>query len=499
VSRYPVTLAFAAFAGALWLLYGISEDYRIFGGVSTTHVLLWAAWLTTGLLLALVLGRLILVLGFALFDHEATGLQRGIVYSVLTFVLVSVVLASLGVNIATILTTSVVTTAIVGLAMQPTLSGLIAGSTLELGRELHIGDVILLNDEPIEVVSLNWRSVAGRKEDGTVVVVPNARIAESRIDILPANKPARVDVVMPVPLAVAPHRIGEMVSEAIYDLPYADPALPVRIEPLAFRTLEGAASCRVEYWTPHGRDLIRARQALLERLWYIYQREQIAWPVPTFIISMPAAAQLPAVEQLKAVRLDGLDAAKLPALTSAVLAPELSLTLATSVIAGCGPPLCYGDGELIVMSRSVERFSLFMLVEGALREAPVFALRGDAAIEAGRRLTTLSQRMMAIERIAAELAQHIGPYAEYAVREAAAADLHPPAVCATVAQEIEDPAERERFVSALRFDDQEVRGPGFVFGLQSGAYARVSSPSMRAVGGAVIVPIVLEEGERRGE
>jgi small-conductance mechanosensitive channel len=491
VSRYATTLAIAALVAGLWLLYGFSEDYRILGGVSTTNVVLWAAWLATVLLLVIVVGRLVLGFGFALYDHEATGLQRGIVYSVLTFIVVSVLLGSLGVNIAAILTTSVVTTAIVGLAMQPTLGGVIAGSTLQLGRVLRIGDVILLDDEPIEVLSLNWRSIVGLKNGSTVVIIPNARVADTRLDILRADQPVRVDVVVPAPLTVSPHRINEILSEATYDLPYADPGLPVRVEPLAYRNLDGLTNYRVEYWTAHSRDIYRARQALLARLWYIYQREQIAWPVPAYLGTAPASVNIP-TDRLKGLGLDRVAEAKLTGLGFVELAGDLAPEVSTRRITDCGRPLCYGDGELIVIPRGLEEFALFLLVDGDVREAPLHATHGDSSLQTATLLTNRSDRMMAIERIADELALRIGPYAEYAVREAAAADPDPIAVSVTVAQEIDDPAERARFLGGLRMDYDELRKPGYVFGLQRGALARVSSPPVRAVGGAVVLPITLE-------
>jgi small-conductance mechanosensitive channel len=492
VGRNATTIAIVCLTAGLWALYGFSGNYRIFGGVSTTEAVFWIAWLATALLLVSLAGRLILGLGFALLDHEATGLQRGIVYAVLTFTLASIILGILGVNIAALLTTSAVLTAIVGLAMQPTLGGLIAGSSLELGRVLHVGDVILLDDQPIEVVSLNWRSIVGRKYESTTVVIPNARIAESRLDILRRDEPVRVDVPVPAPVGVSPHRISEVLSEAAYDLPYADPARPVRVEPLSYRTTEAAATYRVEYWTPHGRDLIRARQALLARVWYVYQREQIPWPVPTYIAAAPPAPSFPAVDGLKGLRLDRLADAGIRGLGSLVPAAELWPKPSAGVIADCGRPLCYADGELIVVPRGVEAFSLFLLVEGAVFEASVFATREDSPLQPSMRLATPSDRRMALERITADLAQHIGPFAEYAVREAAAAGPDPVTVCATVAREIEDPSERAGFLGRLRMDHDNLHRPGFVFGLQCGAYARVSSPPLRAVGGAVVVPIVLD-------
>lgn len=100
---------------------------------------------------------------------------------------------------------------------------------------------------------------------------------------------------------------------------------------------------------------------------------------------------------------------------------------------------------------------------------------------------------MAIERIGRHLARYIGPYNQYAVRAAAAEDPDPIAIRAGVGQEIEDPLERQRFLDTFRLASDDCHLPGYVFRLQEGAYSRISSPALRAVGGAVIASVTLAE------
>jgi small-conductance mechanosensitive channel len=495
MGRYTTIIGVACFVAGLWVLYGLAGDYRIFGGVDTANAVLWVACLATALVLVVVIGRLLLGVGLVLFGHQATGLERGIIYSVLTFILVAVLLASLGVNVTAILTTSVVATAIVGLAVQPTLGGIIAGSALQLDRALRVGDIVLLDHEGVEVVSLNWRSVVGLKDNGITVVIPNARIAESRLDILRGDRPVRVDLTIPAPMTVPPHRISEILTEAAYDLYFTDAALPVSVQPVSFHGPEGFVTYSVQYWTAHNRDQSRARAALLSRVWYLYQREQIPWPVPNYFGDVAGLASLPATDQFKGLRLDQLVHAKIPGLEQIVLATGLSPTLMGSVIAECGPPLCYADGELLRVPRRLDKFSLFLLVEGAAQEgSPADAALLQPPLEAEVSLAMEADRRMAVERVATVLAQYIGPYAEYAIHEAAAADPDPIAVCKAAAQEIDDPVERKRFLSELRMNYHQTRKPGFVFGLQGRAYGRRSSRSFRAAGGAIIIPITLEDG-----
>jgi small-conductance mechanosensitive channel len=488
--RFAGIIALAVLVAALWALYALAADYRVFGGISTANAMLWVASLATALLLVFAIGRLIVGVGFTFLEREATGLQRGIVYAVITFVVVSVILSGLGMNVTAILTTSVLATAVVGLAMQPTLGGLIAGSALQLDRVLHVGDVILLNQERIEVTALTWRSVVGRKHGGTAVVIPNARVADTQIEIVRAGQPARVELIVPASVSVPPHRVAESLTDTIYDLPQVDAAHPVEIAPADFQVGFGFTNYRVEYWVRRNSDVGPARAAFMSRVWYVFQREGILWRDMPQGAGPDRAPQVPSTDQLKGARLDRL-AERIPGLRALSIAGALAGDLARRTIAEAGPALCYTDAELILLPRRLRDFSLFLLIDGRLREAAGW--RDGAAPDApGARRAAHAGRRMAVERIATHLARRIGPYAEHAVREAAAVDPDPAAVGAAVASEIEDADERAGFLRSLHVDADETLTPGTIFGLQGGAYRRVSSPALRAVGGAVIVPIALE-------
>jgi small-conductance mechanosensitive channel len=488
----------SALAGGLWALYALSSDYRVFGGVSTANVLLWAAWVASALLLVLTIGRLAVGASVALLDRDTTGLQRGIIYAVVAFVVVSGILAALGANPTTLLTTSFIVTAIVGLATQSTIGGLVAGSTLQLDRALRVGDLIMINQEPIEVTSMSWRSIVGRKSSGAVAIIPNARIADSQLDVLRGDQPARVDITVTAAIAEAPHRVGQALIEAIHDLPGVDAAQPVMVEPAEYRPVEGSVVYHVGYGVRRPYDVARTRRMLVSRVWYLFQREGIDWP-PPHVLREPAAAGLPQPDAFNGARLDRLADVRASDIRSVALAPGLGRELMGQTIAACGPPLHYADGERIVRPHRVTDFALFLLAEGEVRDVSGTHWRDGAYDMSSEPQTRLSSRNLAIERITSHLARAIGPYAEVAVREAAAVDPGPAAVKVAVAAEIEDAQAREAFLRGVQVDDESCYQPGFVFGLQDGAYRRVSSPPMRAVGRAVIVPITLESASRKAE
>src|SRR5688572_25911156 len=100
----------------LWLSYTIAAAFSLFKSNAIPDALHFAAAAATAALCVALAAKLIFRIGFATYLRtEPNGLQRGLVISVLIFVAAAVLLAHLGFDLSTILTTSALVTAIVGL------------------------------------------------------------------------------------------------------------------------------------------------------------------------------------------------------------------------------------------------------------------------------------------------------------------------------------------------------------------------------------------------
>ncbi len=72
--------------------------------------------------------------------------------------------------------------AVIGLAMQNSLSDLIAGVAISVERPFKIGDWIELEDGTCgEVVEVNWRATHIKSWRNSIYILPNARISDARI------------------------------------------------------------------------------------------------------------------------------------------------------------------------------------------------------------------------------------------------------------------------------------------------------------------------------
>ncbi|MDJ0387311.1 mechanosensitive ion channel [Roseomonas sp. E05] len=464
-------LGLGLLAAALWLLYWVSEDSLLLGGGPVHGGVRVAATLLTALLVVLSGGRA--VLGFGLsagLGVEPTGLQRAIAYGLLTFIASAVVLASFGFDISAVLTTSAILTAAVGLALQPTLGSLISGVALHMDRVLHVGDAIMLDGQRVEIIRLDWRTAVGRRKDGMLVVVPNARISNEMLMINTAGEPSRRDTFFPAPAAVPPQRVTDLVTALLVDFPQIDVSHPVMVMVSAYEPEHAVTRYLARYWVRNVWDMPEVESEVLRRVWYAFQREGIPWPVSRLYAeeqrAVGMAALLPGGQRLAEM--------------VAALLPGLGHPEAARRLAGEGELLLYAPDERLVLPARCAGHALLVVAGWAQEELAGSGVLADAAPPPLLRIQRLG-RAAALRQVADTLARHIGPYAEHAVRRAAAEAPGLDELCRVLAREIEDPHRRARFLAELEQPEEPELGPGCVMGTQQDATARwVSDPPARA-------------------
>lgn len=111
-----------------------------------------------------------------------TGLTQVVVKGVVITIGVLILLGTLGVSIAPILTALGVGGLAVALALQDTLSNLFAGIHILMEKSIRVGDVIRLESgEEGAVADIGWRTTRIRLLPNTVVIIPNNKLAQARI------------------------------------------------------------------------------------------------------------------------------------------------------------------------------------------------------------------------------------------------------------------------------------------------------------------------------
>ncbi|MEO6462290.1 MAG: mechanosensitive ion channel family protein [Candidatus Eisenbacteria bacterium] len=109
----------------------------------------------------------------------ATTLTRKLLWWIIVVVGAMVALSGLGVEITPLLAALGIGSLAVGLALQPTLTNVFAGFNLSLAQRMRVGDFVRLEGgQEGRIVDIGWRSTEIRSIGDSIILVPNAKLAE---------------------------------------------------------------------------------------------------------------------------------------------------------------------------------------------------------------------------------------------------------------------------------------------------------------------------------
>jgi hypothetical protein len=351
-----------------------------------------------------------------------------------------------------------------------------AGLTID--RALRVGDGLLINDQVVEITALSWRTVVGQRPDGGRIILPNSRLADNTIEVLPRTQPAQVEAVIKIKAAIPPHEVSEIVDQILADMDAVDLTQPEIVTAMDADITGRRAQYRITFWVRHYSQRDTAEGNFRRRAWYAFRRQSSAERADTAHSKQDEAAVARALEQ-------ALRTAKLVQGDS-----EVSAAAIKSLIEA-GEILSYGDGERIILPARLADH-LYVLVSGTLAEAlPFVEVQVSSVSNAKQPISAApTTRQGWLDRIQRSLALRIGPYAEHATRIAAGNAASIAEVCATVAMEIEDPAKREAFVSEVNAPSERIHQPGLLFRSNRDRVRRLwSDPPLRAVDHAEIIAV----------
>ena len=205
-----------------------------------------------------------------------------------------VTLHEMGAEFGSLLTTSALLTAVVGLSMQETLGNLFAGLAIQAQRPFQVGDWIQLEgaqDSSFgKVIEINWRATRIQTYDRVEIVFPNALLAKSPIrNHTQPTSVSRRTIRVQGPYEVPPHRVEAALLEAAKGCPgvLADPAPSVRVGEFQDSGIE----YRLLYFID---DFVHAPtidSAVRSRVWYSLRRAGISVPYPVQDVRLQQASE----------------------------------------------------------------------------------------------------------------------------------------------------------------------------------------------------------------
>jgi small-conductance mechanosensitive channel/CRP-like cAMP-binding protein len=150
-------------------------------------------------------------------------------------------LNAVGVNLASLITTSALVTGALAFSAQETLGNLWGGIAIQLEKTCRIGDWVRIDTVTGQVVSIRWRYMAIATITNETIVIPNSSVMKNRITVVARRGEERTAWRRLVPFEVEfgcpPARVIDQVEKELAHarIPSVGSASPPRVACVAFK------------------------------------------------------------------------------------------------------------------------------------------------------------------------------------------------------------------------------------------------------------------------
>ena len=201
-----------------------------------------------------------------------------------------------GVDITSIVATSAVVTAVIGLSLQATLGNVVGGLALQVDDSISEGDWIELeNKVQGQVKQVRWRHTVLETRDWDTLIVPNSQLLAQTIKVLGkrAGQPSqhRIWIYFGVDFRFPPGTVIQVVNDALQAAPItsvaSDPKPHCICCDFAKDHRESYAHYAVRYWVTDLASDDPVSSSVRERIYTALRRAQIpmALPASTVFVS----------------------------------------------------------------------------------------------------------------------------------------------------------------------------------------------------------------------
>lgn len=215
----------------------------------------------------------------------APKIVRDLVGAGLFFVTALMILRGHGVNPLSLITTSVVFTAVIGFALQDTIGNFFAGLALQMERTLSVGDWIEADGNVGRIAAIRLRSTTIVTKDGDLIALPNGIFLKGKVKNF--SKPSgqhRMVAKIGVGYQHPPNEVRRVLLEAVRGVPGVDPTPEPDIMIVDFG--DSAITYGVRYWLS---DFARDSPIDTEvraRMWYHLRRAEMEIAFPHRVVQM---------------------------------------------------------------------------------------------------------------------------------------------------------------------------------------------------------------------
>ncbi len=190
----------------------------------------WAIWLhrldvSSGIVQSFVIIGLVVLCAFELvlplFSVRPVSITSDLLVGVAYIVATLVGLREAGMDLSSLVATSAIVSGVLALSLQATLGNILGGVALQLDGSIHVGDWVQLPDgKQGQVRAIRWRHTVVETRDWDTLIVPNATLLASQIQILgkragESTVQHRMTFMFNVGFEHAPQRVIDVVTDAL--------------------------------------------------------------------------------------------------------------------------------------------------------------------------------------------------------------------------------------------------------------------------------------------
>ena len=227
-------------------------------------------------------------------QYEVSNLLRNVISIVIVivafFILLQTQYSTAYEKLAPIFTGSTIIAVVLGLALQDTLGNLFAGLAMQADQPFQVGDVLSIPTKGIGVVEdISWRGVKIRTFQNKLLIISNSVLGKESIEVAPReNLNARL-VFFNTLYANSPTKTIQTVREAVRQVDNVSQKIRpiVRVRSLGDNGIEW----EVKYWTDDYAKHNETDALIRQRIWYVFQRENIEFAYPTRTIHVETKPQ----------------------------------------------------------------------------------------------------------------------------------------------------------------------------------------------------------------
>ncbi|HEY5089056.1 MAG TPA: mechanosensitive ion channel family protein, partial [Polyangia bacterium] len=213
--------------------------------------------------------------------REIPRIVRDVLQGIAYLITAALVLTRSDVDVTKVFTASVLTTAVIGLALQDTLGNIMAGLALQLERDLEVGDWISLDDRVTgRIREVRWRATTIVTKNGDLMLIPNSAI--TRATIVNFSRPTtahRQWISVRVHFRHPPARVRDVIVEGVRALSF------VRTDPppdcILHEFKDDASIYSVRYWMDDVQRDDTMDSAVRSAIWYALHRAGMEIPFPS--------------------------------------------------------------------------------------------------------------------------------------------------------------------------------------------------------------------------